>query len=61
MNVHEEASLCGFYVFYDAMTTTTTGNDNTGDDNVGDDDVGNDDAGNDGDAKRRRHVLGAAL
>ena len=43
------------------MTTTTTGNDNTGDDNVGDDDVGNDDAGNDGDAKRRRHVLGAAL
>jgi len=43
------------------MTTTTTGNDNTSDDNVGDDDVGNDDAGNDGDAKRRRHVLGAAL
>jgi len=43
------------------MTTTTTGNDNTGDDNVGDDDVGNDDAGNDGDAKRRRHILGAAL
>ena len=43
------------------MTTTTTGNDNTSDDNVGNDDVGNDDAGNDGDAKRRRHILGAAL
>ena len=58
MSVHEEASFCKFY---EARTTTTTEDYNTGDDNVGDDDVDNDDIGDDGDAKRRRHVLDAAL
>ena len=57
MNVHEEASFCGFY----EARTTTTDDYNTGDDNVGDDDVDNDDIGDDGDAKRRRHVLDASL